>query len=179
MLPRKILAFTILHLILAMWAPSAKADLVEKSRLDPMNYHYAGLEINGDDFADTIMINRITGRMTFLFGKPDGSSSRHGIYQLSQKERDGLPDTVKEADLDSDTIKDLIVVNLRLMEKAASRSDRIFMRMLEGAAYFGTDSNTFRTLRFRTLPEEDQKLIEQNAKSLLLPSGRISDLNSP
>ena len=177
---RKVAAVAVFLLFATVLCVStAVAERVSKSRLDPMNYQYEGMEISGDDFADAIMIDIISSKKTFFIGDAGGGLSRFGVNRLSDEERAALPDMVTEADLNGDKINDLIVVNLEKLTKAASRDDRTFMRVLEYSVYFGQDANSFKTLRFSLLEEDDRKIIEQNAKALLLAPTEVSDSTSP
>ena len=153
--------------LIALFAGQAVAGQVVKSRLDPSNVGYTGLDLNGDEYPDGVMVNIVTYEKTFLIGGPRDSMRRVRLSSLGEQERAEFPDMFTEVDLNGDHVSDLIAVNRERLNQFAD-NEQTFCRILEYSLYFGGEGGVFRTVRFLSLTEEERAIIIRAAKATLL-----------
>jgi len=151
-----------------LYDPScAAAGMVKKVRLGTMNIQYVGLDLNGDDFDDAVLVNIVSGEKSLMLGRDKGGFTKTSLRSLSAEEKDYLPDMFTELDLDGDHVNDLVVVNRGRL--ARTTDDRSFLRVLEWCIFFGEDGAHFRSVRLSTFSEEQREALLQNARPLLMP----------
>jgi hypothetical protein len=164
----RLVAVTSLALFAVMCAPArGTAGLVKKIRLGPMNIQYAGLDLNGDDYDDAVLVNIVSGEKSLMLGRKKGGYRKTSLQSLSAEEKDFLPDMFTEVDLDGDHVNDLVVVNRGRLARTAD--DRSFLRVLEWSVFFGEDGANFRSVRLSTFSEEQREALLRNARPLLMP----------
>ena len=164
----RLIAVIVAVFLAFLYGPSCgTAGMVKKIRLGPMNIQYFGLDLNGDDFDDAVLVNIVSGQKSLMLGREKGGYRKTSLQNLSAEEKEHLPDMFTEVDLDGDHVNDLVVVNRGRLGRTTD--DRSFLRVLEWSVFFGEDGAHFRNVRLSTFTDEQREALLHNARPLLMP----------
>jgi hypothetical protein len=152
----------------AVFAVASHGRIV-RQHLDAGRVQYTGMDINADDLADSIRVDRIKQTMVYFV-----SDHRQGFHPfepstLPEEERRFVPDVLLNQDIDGDEIADLLLFNRDYLMRYR-RDERTLQRILSGCVYLGQPRGEYIGLPTARLSEEANLAILDKARNLVFPS---------
>ena len=149
-------------------AARVRAEVVVRQHLDAGRVQFSGMDINGDDIADSIRLDRIKQSLFYFAGSEKGNFLGFDPASLPEEDRRFVPDVLIEKDLDGDEIEDLLLLNRAYLEKYLDR-EAPFRRILAQGIYIGQPQGHYKSLRLAVPSPEAREAILEEARKILFP----------
>ena len=157
-------------------APSlAGNEALVRQHLDAGRVQFSGMDINGDDLADSIRVDRIKRSLFYFVGDKRGNFRSFDPATLPEEERRFVPDLLIEKDLDGDEIDDLILCNREYVEKYRD-NEQTLARILTASIFIGQPKGAYLSLRAAAHSDESQNAAMGRARKLIFP---VPDRTAP
>ena len=157
----------VLWVVAAAPDPAGAEDIV-RQHLDAGRVQFSGMDIDGDEIADSIRLDRIKQSLFYFVGNERGNFISFDPSELSDEDRRFVPDILIEEDLDGDEIEDLLLYNRAYLDKYAAR-EQALLRILAGGIYIGQPQGHYRSLGVAVLSGEAKAAILERARNILFP----------
>jgi hypothetical protein len=144
-----------------------RAETITRKHLDAGRVQYSGMDINGDEFPDSIAQDNIGKKTAYFLADQRRSLRQIDPLSLPEEERRFIPDVILEADLDGDEVRDLVLYNRDYLLKYADNA-AAFNRILAGSIYLGHAGDTYRDLRGSPMSDEARGAVMGRARELVL-----------
>lgn len=146
----------------------AGTETIVRQHLDAGRVQFSGMDINGDEIADSIRMDRIKQALFYFVGDRRGNFRSFDPATLPEEERRFVPDVLVEKDLDGDQIDDLILCNRAYLEKYRDNEPAL-LRILAAGIFIGQPRGAYLGLSTAALGAEARARTLDRARAAVLP----------